>query len=366
MRLAATASSKSTNCRKFTLTGDAANPPRLLAPCAVTKSVAARLALDMKLPRCLALLPFVLLCSCASLPKADLTVAADGSGNFKTVQAAINAAPANSAKRTVILIRNGTYPELVVIPADRKNLTIRGEDRKKTIIAATNNARLNTGGRRSSFSVVADGFELENLTLHNTTPKGGSQAETLDLRADRGVIRHCNFISFQDTLRINGRVYFDECYIEGDVDFIWGNGTVYFNRCDIHAVHDGYLVQSRNRADRLGYVFVDCQLTGEPDIQRYALARIDPRVYPYSQVAFINCRIGPFLTPAGWVFDGPGAAASKEHIRFEEFQSTDLAGKPLDVSQRIAGSTQISAADAAKLRDVVSVLGGTDDWDPRR
>ena len=291
----------------------------------------------------------------------DLTVAADGTGEFKTVQDAVTAAPSDSTTRTVITVRKGTYAELVVVPRDKKNLTIRGEDRQATIIAAMNNARLNTGGRRSLFSVAADGFELENLTLHNTTPKGGSQAETLDMRADRSIIRHCNFISFQDTLRINGRVYFDDCYIEGDVDFIWGNGTVYFNRCDIHAVHDGYLVQSRNRAGQLGYIFVDCKLTGDASITRYALARIDPRVFPYSQVAFINCQIGPFISPAGWVFDGPGAAASKEHIRFEEFQSTDLAGKPLDVSQRIAGSRQLTPAEAAKLRDVATVFG---DWMP--
>lgn len=291
----------------------------------------------------------------------DLIVAADGTGDFKSVQAAVDAAPADSATRTVITIRKGTYAELVVVSKEKKNLTIRGEDRQATVIAAMNNARLNTGGRRCSFSVAADGFELENLTLHNTTPKGGSQAETLDMRADRGVIRHCNFKSFQDTLRINGRVYFDDCYIEGDVDFIWGNGTVYFNRCDIHAMHDGYLVQSRNRANQLGYIFVDCKLTGDASITRYALARIDPRVYPYSQVAFIDCQMGPFISPTGWVFDGPGADASKEHIRFEEYHSTDLAGKPLDVSRRIAGSTQISAADAAKLRDVAAVFG---DWSP--
>lgn len=291
----------------------------------------------------------------------DLVVAADGSGDFKTVQAAIDAAPANSDQRTVILVRRGTYAELVVVPAEKKNLTIRGEDRKQTMIAATNNARLHVGGRRCSFSVLADGFELENLTLHNTTPKGGTQAETLDLRADRGRIRHCDFRSFQDTLRINGRVYFDDCYVEGDVDFIWGSGTVYFNRCDLHALHDGYLVQSRNRADRLGYVFVDCTLTGEPDITRYVLARIDPAVYPYSHVAFINCRIGSFLSPAGWAFDGPVATATKEHIRFWEYQSTDLDGKPLDVSRRLAGSTQISANEAAQMRDVAGVLGG---WNP--
>jgi len=293
----------------------------------------------------------------------DLVVAADGSGDFKTVQAAIDAVPASSDARTTILIRKGTYPELIVVSAEKKKLTIRGEDRKQTIIAATNNARLNPQ-RRESFTMLADDFRLENITLHNTTPKGGSQAETIRVRADRVVLDRCDFKSFQDTLRLDGRVYVRECYIEGDVDFIWGGGAVYFDHCDIFAVHDGYLVQSRNRADKPGYVFVGCKIDTAPDLKRFVLARIDPRVYPHSHVAFIDCAIGKYVTPAGWIFDGPGAAAPKENIRFWEFQSTDLAGKPLDVSQRIAGSRQLTAAEATQQRDLAFVLGGADHWNP--
>jgi hypothetical protein len=313
--------------------------------------------------RLLLLAALALLTSCASLPKPDFVVAADGSGNFKTVQAAIDAAPSNSEKRTAILIKRGTYAELLVIPAEKKNLTLRGEDRKQTVIAATNNAKLNPR-RREMVSMDGDGFRLENLTLHNTTPKGGSQAETIRVRADRVVFEHCNFVSFQDTLRLDGRVYVHECYIEGDVDFIWGGGTVYFDRCDIFAVHDGYLVQSRNRANKLGYVFVGCKITVAPEVTRFVFARIDPKVYPFSHVALIDCAIGGPLSPAGWIFDGPGAASPKDKIRFEEFQSTDLAGKPLDVSSRIAGSRQLTAAEAAQERDLAFVLGGADHWNP--
>ena len=315
-------------------------------------------------PRLFALAALARLTSCASLPKPDFVVAADGSGNFKTVQAAIDAAPANSAKRTEILIKNGTYPELLAISAEKKNLTLRGESRKQTIIAATNNARLNPR-RREMVSMDGDGFRLENLTLHNTTPKGGSQAETIRVRADRVVFEHCDFKSFQDTLRLDGRVYVRECYIEGDVDFIWGGGTVYFDRCDILAVRDGYLVQSRNRADKLGYVFVDCKIDTVPDLARFVLARVDPKVFPHSHVAFIDCALGRFVTPAGWIFDGPGAAAPKDHIRFEEFHSTDLTGQPLDVSHRVAGSRQLTPAEAAQQRDLAFVLGGADHWNPR-
>jgi pectin methylesterase-like acyl-CoA thioesterase len=302
-----------------------------------------------------------LLGSLPLLAKSELVVAADGSGDFKTVQAAVDAVPANSEARTTILLKKGTYAELVIVAAEKKNLTIRGEDRKQSIIAATNNAKLNPR-RREMFSAEADGFVLENLTLHNTTGKGGSQAETIRVRADRVVLRDCDFASFQDTLRLDGRVYLDHCYVEGDVDFVWGGGTVYFDRCELKALHDGYLVQSRNGPDKPGYIFVDCRLTGVPAITKYVLARIDPARFPASHVAFIHCAMDQHILPAGWVFDGPGAAGSKEHIRFEEFQTTDLAGKPLDVSQRIAGSRQLTDAEAAAERDVVKVFGG---WDPR-
>lgn len=109
--------------------------------------------------------------SAATLHGGQIVVADDGSGDFRTVQAAVDASPANSAARTVILIRRGVYRELVTVPAEKKNLTLRGEDRAGVIIAAENNARLNPR-RRELFSALGDGLRLETLTLHNTTPKG--------------------------------------------------------------------------------------------------------------------------------------------------------------------------------------------------
>ncbi len=299
----------------------------------------------------------------------DLVVAADGSGDFKTIQSAVDAAPASTgdskdpAPRTTITVRKGTYAELVIVSAEKKNLTIRGEDRKGTIIAMTNNANLNPR-RREMFSAEADDFILENITLHNTTPKGGSQAEAIRVHADRVILRNCDFKSLQDTLRLDGRVYVRDCYVEGDVDYVWGGGTVYFDRCTFHSVNNGYLVQSRNDEQHYGYVFVDCTLTGTPNIERYVLARIEPVRFPHSHVALIDCRIGSFLSPAGWLLDkAPGATAvgPADKVRYWEYHSTDLAGKPLDVSKRLAVSRQISAEEAAKMRDVAHVLGG---WTP--
>jgi pectin methylesterase-like acyl-CoA thioesterase len=293
----------------------------------------------------------------------DIVVAADGSGDFKTVQAAIDAAPVDATGRTVIFVRKGTYEELVVVPKEKKSITLRGEDRHGTVIAATNNAKLNPR-RREMFSLEADDFILENLTLHNTTPKGGTQAEAIRVRADHVVLRECDFKSFQDTLRLDGQVYVRDCYVEGDVDYVWGGGTVYFDRCTFHSLNNGYLVQARNEESRYGYVFVDCTLTGAPGIERYVLARVEPVRFPHSHVAFIDCKIGSFLSPAAWLLDkaqGAEAVGPAPKIRFWEYRSTDLDGKVLDVSKRHAVSRQITEAEAVKMRDVAFVLGG---WKP--
>jgi pectin methylesterase-like acyl-CoA thioesterase len=293
----------------------------------------------------------------------DLIVAADGSGDFLTVQAAVEAAPSGSAARTTILVRRGVYAELVVVAPDKKHLTLRGEDRRTTIIAATNNAKLNPR-RRELVSVEADDFILENLTLHNTTPKGGSQAEAIRVRADRVVLRDCDFRSFQDTLRLDGRVYVRDCLVEGDVDYVWGGGTVYFDRCTFHSVNNGYLVQSRNGSDRLGYVLVDCRLTAAPHVTRCVLARIEPGRFPHSHVAFVGCAMGPHVPPVGWQLDlVPGASTPGPagQLRFEEFRSTDLTGKPLEVAARLPASRQLSESEAKALRNVAGVLGG---WVP--
>lgn len=311
--------------------------------------------------------PFVSLLSLVvtvAAPARDLVVAADGAGDFKTIQAAVDAVPADSTTRTTILVRKGTYAELVVVSREKKNLTLRGEDRQGTVIAATNNANLNPR-RREMFSAEADDFILENITLHNLTPKGGSQAEAIRVRADRVVLRECDFKSLQDTLRLDGRVYVRDCYVEGDVDYVWGGGTVYFDRCTFHSVNNGYLVQARNDEAHYGYVFVDCTLTGTPNIERYVLARIEPVRFPHSHVAFIDCKIGSFLSPVGWVLDkAPGAdqPGPADRVRYWEYHSTDLAGKRIDVSTRLPAARQLSAEEAAKMREVAHVLQG---WDPR-
>ena len=288
-----------------------------------------------------------------------LVVASDGAGDFATVQGAIDFVPAGNAARRLIFIRKGVYQELVRINSNKPLITLRGEDRKETVIAYANNANFNPNSR-SVVWVDAGDWTIENLTVRNLTPQGGSQAETIRTNAARSQIRNCDLYSFQDTLQLNGSAYVENCYIEGDVDFMWGNASAYFMNCELKNVRSGgFYVQARTPQNQPGFVYVNCRLSGAPGVTGTFLARIDPNVFPDSQVVYINSAMGPQVTPAGWLLNN---ATSSNTVRFWEYRSTDLNGAPLDVSQRIASSRQISDAEATQWSDSNFVLGG---WAPQ-
>lgn len=290
----------------------------------------------------------------------DLIVQREG-GGFCTLQGALDAIPAGNTGRVTVELRNGIYHEIGYLTG-KANVTLRGEDRDATVISYPNNENLNggTAGRAMLTVLTGNGLTIENLTLHNTTPQGGGQAEALRVRSDHVTLRNANFLSLQDTLLLEGHVYVVDSYVEGNVDFVWGVGASYFERSEIKIVgRSGVIVQARNGANAFGYIFVDSRLTADPGITGSTLARIDATVYPSSQVAFIHCQIGPQISPAGWTVTPAGTTATGA-LRFWEFQNTDLAGQPLNTSQRHPASRQISAVEAAALRDRVAVLG----WDP--
>jgi pectin methylesterase-like acyl-CoA thioesterase len=295
----------------------------------------------------------------------NLVVSLDSTADFCSVQSAIDFIPAMNTTPVTVTIKNGTYREIVFINT-KHNITIHGEDRKNTIISYANNntlqippgatVSLGTAFRATVEVEKSNDLVVENITLRNPTPQGGSQAEVIRAEpADRVILRDADFISLQDTLLLSGRAYVTNCYVEGNVDFIWGKGTVYFDKCEIKTVgRKGYNVQARNPSNLYGYVFVDSKLTSDPGITGHMLARVDATVYPGSHVAYINCQMGSHIDPTGWVLTPVGADASL--IRFWEYQSVDLAGAPIDVSKRIAASKQLSDAEAVVMRDKATIF----------
>ena len=286
----------------------------------------------------------------------SLTVALDGGGDFCSVQGAIDATPGSSE----ITIARGTYHEIIRFKS-KNNLTLRGADRKATIIAGTNNENMNGGTAKRALVGIdgSSGVVIEMLTIHNLTPQGGSQAEALRMQTcDKCIVRDADIISLQDTLLWSGRIYASNCYIAGNVDFIWGTGAAYFDSCEIKTLgRKGYNVQARNAAAGYGYVFVDSRLTSDPGITGNWLGRIDSNVYPASHIAYINCEMGSHIDPAGWQVTGGGTSS----LRFWEYQSKTPGGAAVNVSQRLSGSRQITSEQAAMMRDPSVVLGG---WMP--
>src|SRR4030095_3314430 len=172
------------------------------------------------------------------------------------------------------------------------------------------------------------------------------------------IVRHADILSLQDTLLLSGKIYLNDCYVEGNVDFIWGKGTAYFEQCELKTVgRSGYNVQSRNLAN-YGYVFVDSKLTSDAGIVGNWLGRIEVDRFPQSNVAYVNCQMGNHITPKGWLLT---SGTDTSQLRFWEYGSTDLAGNVLDVSQRDPISRQLTDIEAAALRDKATVFGG---WNP--
>lgn len=283
-----------------------------------------------------------------------------GGGDFCTLQAAFDALPSDGAARTITLAPRTHYEQLYL--SAKKNLKLRGADRALSVLSYPNNDKLNPGtsARPLFYANGSTGLGIENLTIYNTTPQGGSQAEALRIAADQVTLRSVTLKSLQDTLLSTGKVYVVDSYIEGNVDFIWGNGPTYFERSEIKTVgRAGAIVQARNGSSGYGFVFVDSKLTADPQVSGQVLARIDASVYPASNVAFIDCQMTA-IASKGWTITPQGTSDTAQ-LRFWEYGSTDGAGKALSVSGRDPASKQLSAAEASALRDKATVLGG---WDP--
>ena len=319
-----------------------------------------------------------------------ITVAADGSRDFATVQGAIDFVPEGNNAPITIFIRNGTYQEIIFF-TNKNHLTFLGEDRKQTIIAYANNDRFNhnSGGNPFAPGAAAPGtvparsgsvyrrglflahrvsdLTITNLTLHNTTAAGGSQAEAIILNGTQtahAIITNVDLYSFQDTLQINGQAYVSNCYLEGDVDFMWGTGPVFFENCHARSVRsNAYYTQIRNPATNHGFVYDNCVFDGALGVTGNFLSRIAPGRFPYSEVVLLNCVLSDAVGAIAWRLDQSSAAPN---VHFWEYRSRSPEGVPLDLSRRLAIAKELKLPDdrdtIANYSDPKFVLGSQ--WTP--
>lgn len=289
----------------------------------------------------------------------SVTVAADGSGDYKTVGEAINAAPTGGTARFVIRIKPGTYREKLHVPADKGPISFLGEDAATTILTFGDHARtpgpdgkpLGTS-KSASILIQAPDFVAENITFANSAGPVG-QAVAVNVWSDRGVFRKCRFLGAQDTLLTNrNRQYFEDCYITGTVDFIFGASAAWFERCRIHCRSNGYITAASTPENQpFGYVFSHCTVTAEPGIQVY----LGRPWRPYASVTYLNTELPAEIRPAGW--ENWGNPENEKTARYAEYQSAGPGARP---PARVSWSRQLTDAAAAAITPE-KALGG---WNP--
>jgi PelA/Pel-15E family pectate lyase len=290
---------------------------------------------------------------------ADIVVAGDGSGNTRTVQEAIEKVPANNKHRVVIRIKAGTYFEQVRVPADKPYISFVGESAEKTKITF-NLSNKAAGSTSASYSVYIGGhdFSAENITFENSFGIG-SQAVAVLVEADRAVFRKCRFLGWQDTLYAkNGRQFYKDCYIEGHVDYIFGQAAAVFENCLIHSKSDGYITAPmRFSSDEpSGFVFINSTLTSENTTNGIYLGR---PWRDYGRTVFINTKMDAAIRPEGWHHWEPHRAKT---AYFAEYGSTGIGSKP---DARVTWAHKLSDAEVKEF-SVEYFLGGQDGWNPHR
>ena len=286
----------------------------------------------------------------------DMTVSQDGTGDYSSIQAAVDATKAFPDKRITIFIKNGIYREKVRIPSWNNMLSLIGEEVEKTIIIWDDYFDKIARGRNSTFftftfKVEADDFYAENLTIENSAGEIG-QAVALHVEGDRCVFKNCRIKGNQDTVYINGeksRQFFENCQIEGTTDFIFGSSTGVFSKCEIISKKDSYITAaSTNQGKPFGFVFMNCKLLAKDGVQKVYLGR-PWRIY--AKTVFLNCTMGPQILPEGW--HNWNKAEAETTALYAEYKNT---GTGANTDKRVGWSHQLSDLEAEKYT-IQNILG---------
>lgn len=277
-----------------------------------------------------------------------IIVAKDGSGNYTTVQAAVNAVPSNNKNHVVIYIKNGTYQEVVTVPPDKPYITFYGQSEKGTIITYNNyHGKAKPGGGTygtndsSSVFIEATDFSAYNLTFQNTAGAVG-QAVAMNVTGDRAIFDNCQFLGWQDTLYAHtGRQYYENSYITGRVDYVFGDATAVFQNTEFYNVNsNGGTVTAQNRSsasETTGYVLINDTIDGALANSTY----LGRPWGPYARVIVRDSTIGSDIKAAGW--ENWSTADYHKTAYFAEYNNT---GPGSSTSGRISWAHQLTASEA--------------------
>lgn len=303
-----------------------------------------------------------------STVKADVVVAADGSGNFKTVSEAVAAAPLKSSKRYVIKIKAGVYKENVEVPKKKTNIMFLGDGRTNTIITGSRNVvDGSTTFHSATVAIVGGNFLARDITFQNTAGPAKHQAVALRVGADLSAFYNCDIIAYQDTLYVhNNRQFFVNCFISGTVDFIFGNSAVVFQNCDIHARRPNSgqknMVTAQGRVDpnqNTGIVIQKCRIGATKDLEGVKgnfPTYLGRPWKEYSRTVFMQSSISDVIDPVGW-HEWNGNFALNTLV-YREYQNT---GPGAGTSKRVTwkGFKVITSAAEAQSFTPGNFIGGS-------
>lgn len=294
----------------------------------------------------------------------EITVAQDGSGDYKTIQEAIYSTKAFPDAPITIHVKNGVYKEKICVYSWNTLLTLKGESVEGTIITFDDHfSKLNLG-RNSTFhtytlKVEANGFTAENLTIENTAGPVG-QAVALHVEGDRCQFINCRILGHQDTLYAAGegsRQFFSNCFIAGTTDFIFGESTALFESCTLHSRSNSYVTAASTPKDQaFGYVFKNCKLTAEAGVNKVYLGR---PWRDYAKVVYINCDLGVHIAPDGWANWG-GTQRDKTAFYAEYENSGDGAA----ISGRLPWTHQLTKEEVETYTSENIFGGSSHPWQP--
>jgi pectinesterase len=295
-----------------------------------------------------------------------ISVAKDGNADFTNIQDAINHVRVHPLQPVTIFIKDGIYVEKITIPDNKPYIKLIGESEEGTIISYHESAKMkDTSGtplgtfRTPVVSIFADNIKLENLTIRNSAGFGEivGQALSLYVSGRQNQFKNIRLSGYQDTLYTShGSQLFQNCYIEGDIDFIFGAATTLFHQCEIHSLRRGYITAaSTPKTQKYGFVFLECRLTGAAKADSVYLGR---PWRPYSHTYFIRTWMGPHVKREGW--DNWRDVANEKSARYGEYECRGPGAESED-KVRVDWATDLSSKDDLPLT-IESVFPDYHSW----
>lgn len=293
--------------------------------------------------------------------KYDIIVDRNGRGYFRTIQQAIDSVRAfDPSGLKTIYIRSGVYKEKLVLHSYLTNVKLVGEDMENTIITYDDHANINKMGTFKTYSFLIQGNDItvENLTIENSSLQLG-QAVALHVEGDRVIFRKCRFLGHQDTIyagKQGQRQYFEDCYIEGTTDFIFGPSTCWFERCEIFCKKNSYITAANTPEDiEFGYIFNNCTVKLADEVTDVYLGR---PWRAYAMTLFMNTYLPKGISPKGW--DNWRNAENEKTARYMEYNNS---GEGANTSERVKWAKILTKKEAEKYT-VSNALKGCDNWNP--